>query len=57
MPNGSNSSFKWHAYKLIDASKNLVLVHYLGDDKVALDFPHRSATQLQLIFLGYYLPI
>ena len=50
-PDGSNSNFKRHAYKLIDAPKNLVLVHYIGDDKVAVDFPHKSATKLQSNFV------
>ena len=37
--------FKRHAYKLINGTQKLTLVHYPGDNSVAADFPHRSAKQ------------
>ena len=50
-PNGSNPGFKRHGYKLIDDPRNPVLVHYIGDEEVAVDFPHRSATKLKSNFV------
>ena len=32
--------FQRHAYKLINGTQNLTLVNYLGDNSVAVDFPH-----------------
>lgn len=40
------SGFKRHGYELIYAPRNLVLVHQIGDEKVAVDVPHRGATKL-----------
>ena len=50
-PNGSNPGFTRHGYKLIDASRNLVLVHYISDEEVAVGFPHKSATKLKSNFI------
>ena len=57
-PNGSNSSFKRHGYKLNDDQRNLVLVYYIGDEEEAVAFAHRSATKLKPNFvrtLSFYL--
>ena len=45
-PGGVSSMFQRHAYKLISSTQNLTLVHYLGDNSVAVDFPHRSAKKI-----------
>ena len=39
-PEGKNPGFKRHAYKLIDATNNCTLVHYLGDDSIGSQYPH-----------------
>ncbi len=38
-PKGPSSEFVQHAYELVP-STNCVLVHYLGDEKAAVDYPH-----------------
>ena len=39
LPTGHNRSFIRHAYILIN-DPNSVLIHYIGDESIALDFPH-----------------
>ena len=41
---GSTKEFQRHAYQLLD-DKSLTLVHYIGDEGAAKDFPHRGAKQ------------
>ena len=41
-PNGPSKEFQRYGYQLL-ADKSTTLIHYLGDEKVAADFPHRSA--------------
>ena len=41
-PEGHNSAFKRHAYKLLDSTSLSTLVHYLGDDSVGSQHPHGS---------------
>ena len=41
-PTGVNSMFQRHVYQLIDDTQSLTLVHYLGDENVGVDFPHRN---------------
>ena len=41
-PNGRSLGFQRHVFKLLDSAKNLVLVHYIGDEAEAIDFAHRS---------------
>ena len=43
-PTGSTKEFQRHAYQLLD-DKSLTLVHYIGDEGAAKDFPHRGAIQ------------
>lgn len=40
---------------LINASGNIALVHYIGDEKEAVDFLHRSAKKLKQIFRAFLL--
>ena len=42
-PSGPSKEFQRHAYQLLDDS-TLTLVHYIGDEKATIDFPHRNAT-------------
>ena len=41
-PNGPSKDFGKHAYHLI-SSKTFTLIHYLGNEKVAIPFCHRNA--------------
>ena len=41
-PNGSSKEFQKHCYQLLN-DPTLTLIHYLGDDKVAVEFPHGNA--------------
>ena len=43
-PTGSTKEFQRHAYQLLD-DKSLTLVHYIGDEGAAKEFPHRGAKQ------------
>lgn len=40
-PNGPSKEFQRHGYQLLD-DKSVTLIHYLGDEKAAIDFAHRS---------------
>ena len=40
-PNGPSKDFGKHAYHLI-SSKTFTLIHYLGNEKVAIPFSHRN---------------
>ena len=42
-PAGHNHEFKRCAYKLIDPKSPLVLVHYFGDESIAVGAPHGNA--------------
>ena len=41
-PGGKNVSFKCHVYTLLNDPSNGTLLHYLGDDTTAVQFPHRN---------------
>ena len=46
-PEGPTDKFIKHAYQLVNAtgfSKDAVLIHYLGDDSYAVDFPHGNSS-------------
>ena len=43
-PTGPSAEFKWHAYEFIPAN-NYVLVHYLGNENIAIAFPHGNSKQ------------
>ena len=45
VPSGHDKGFKRQAYFLIDekSPKNAVLIHYLGDEGIAVNFPHRNS--------------
>ena len=49
-PAGHNHEFKRCAYKLIDPKSPLVLVHYLGDESIAVGAPHGNAKSNDRIF-------
>ena len=40
-PQGVSKDFQRHAYQLL-GDKTITLIHYVGDEKVAVDFCHRS---------------
>ena len=42
-PCGPSLKFQKHSYPLIESQSNAILVHYIGDESEAVDFPHRSA--------------
>ena len=41
-PNDPSKSFQGHAYQLID-SKEIILIHYIGNEECISNFPHRNA--------------
>ena len=46
-PEGPTDKFIKHAYQLVNAtgfSKDVVWIHYLGDDSYAIDFPHGNSS-------------
>ena len=47
-PNGPSGCFKKHAYQLID-NKEVTLIHYIGDETVAVDFSHRGNETTKII--------
>ena len=73
LPNGNDNHFKKHAYFLLDFDKaevvNVVLIHYVGDESIAVDFPHGNSksgmnfyrtcpsvlSKIQVIFQGIYI--
>ena len=43
LESGRDLRFKKHAYFLMDPKKaNLILIHYIGDESIAIDFPHKN---------------
>ena len=40
--NGVSKNFQRHAYQLLEDA-SVTLVHYLGDNSIAVDFAHRNA--------------
>ena len=47
-PNGPSGEFVKHAYELLPPnSNNVVLVHYMGDEKAAVSFAHGNAKGLE----------
>lgn len=49
LPSGNDSRFKRHAFfsRVKAHSTNVVLVHYIGDESIATDFPHGNARNNQ----------
>jgi hypothetical protein len=44
LPNGNDNRFKKHAYFLLASDKaKVVLIHYVGDESIAVDFPHGNS--------------
>ena len=41
-PQGISKDFQRHAYQLLE-EKTITLIHYVGDNEVAVDFCHRGA--------------
>ena len=47
-PNGSSREFVKHAYQLLPPnSGNVVLLHYMGDERAAVPFTHENAKGLE----------
>ena len=47
--NGASHAFTKHAYQLLSPTTdkgNAVLIHYLGNEAAAVDFPHGNSSQL-----------
>ena len=46
-PNGLSKQFTKHAYQLITPAdaNNLALIHYIGNESHAIDFPHGNTSQ------------
>ena len=46
-PNGLSRQFTKHAYQLITSAdtNNIALVHYIGNESHAIDFPHGNTSQ------------
>ena len=48
--NGASNQFTKHAYQLLSPTSDkgdAVLIHYLGDEAVAVDFPHGNTSHVQ----------
>ena len=43
-PNGPSKEFQRHGYQLLD-DKSVTLIHYLGDEKAAIDFAWGSCSR------------
>ena len=51
LPSGRDLRFKRHAYFLMDSTRNnQVLIHYIGDESVAINFPHGHSKSENRIF-------
>ncbi len=50
LPTGSDSRFRKFAYFLEDDKVSVVLVHYLGNEEIVIDFPHGNALHKQPYF-------
>ena len=46
-PNGLSKQFTKHAYQLITPAdaNNIALIHYIGNESHAIDFPHGNTSQ------------
>ena len=46
-PNGLSKQFTEHAYQLITPAdaNNIALIHYIGNESHAIDFPHGNTSQ------------
>lgn len=49
LPSGNDKRFKRNAYFLLDAGQtaNVVLLQYIGDECIAVDFPHGNSKHNQ----------
>ena len=52
-PRGPSTLFKRHAYQLIGNAK-VTLVHYLGDESIATNFPHHGSVEADKIFVHFH---
>ena len=50
LPDATSKEFQKHAYQFLD-NPSLTLVHYIGDEKVAVDFAHRSKKRKDVTFI------
>ena len=48
---GLNNNFKRHAYQQLDKSNLTTIIHYIGDEALAVAFSHRSRTKSSLVHL------
>ena len=49
-PDGASTRFRKCAYQLI-SNQNVTLIHYMGDEKAAVDFSHRGAKSSDRCFI------
>jgi hypothetical protein len=51
---GLSSSFQKFVFKKCDGDDNHVIVHYLGNDNIAVDFPHGMTCYLKHYSCAYF---
>ncbi len=47
---GHSHEFRRCAYKLLDSKSSLVLIHYIGDESIAVAAPHGNSTNSNRVF-------
>jgi len=50
LPTGSDTRFRKYAYFAEDTQVEVVLLHYLGDEEIVVDFPHGNSNHQQPYF-------
>lgn len=54
LDNRTGNQFSKHAYQLLSPTidkGNAVLIHYLGDEKIAIDFPHKNRSHSEKVHI------
>ena len=49
-PRGPSTLFKRHAYQIIGKAE-VILVHYIGDESIGTNFPHRGSVETDTTFI------
>ena len=47
---GLNNDFKRHAYQQLGKSNVTTIIHYIGDETVAVAFSHRSSSSSKIFY-------
>ena len=47
LPSGNDKRFKRYAYFSVDTSIDLIILHYVGDESIVIDFPHGNSHHCQ----------